>query len=917
MTQYDHWDGRTIDFMKNYLIEAEQMIRIATGFFSVQGYSKIMKYISNVIMLIIVGYDETSKERLRDKLVEDIMDYLRRWDDENRREAVIDLVEKLKNRQFYIVERDDLEFIDARIKKKDHAKVYIIDDRVVIVGSANLSQSGLISNEEAVTSVISPEQVQYWITRFEKYWHDPNTIDLTQDLLELLLRWLDLVPPFDIYLRAIHALVPEDLTELPRSTYKMPVEYQRVVIERMLRQLEEYRGSFLVASTGLGKTIMATHAAYRLQQAGKIRNVVVFAPKQISFEWEDGFMSAGISAKVFTRDLLDQPQGTNTHEVNRIIRMLDNIDDQYLIIIDESQYFRNKERNTGTEDRRSITRLIEAVRDNRPYVILLTATPFGKAVQDINTQLLLLPHTGPTRRYSNVGQGVLFGDMLDYPNAWQIVENESSFNTFMELPVSTVISTSRVAKDFALQKPQGLAVDFGGHYRWVPQIELRKVTVPLVLEQEISQLLEDKYFRHQRIHFRTRDGWQSSEQTVEEELNISWASSPRAVVEVVKKMINGEYKVEFLRRQEEIENALVPLLDELEIEINTGDDKFKALKILLEEYSEHNSKIIVFTERLATALYLENRLAKEMPVLQIANIVRQTSTGETLLKEESEIDQILVDFAPEANFDKDTKPSGKSYDILITTDALGAGVNLQDANIVINYDLAWTPDTIVQRAGRILRFWKEPRRVTLIIIVGAYQYWRQGVIATRRVEERLTTLTERTRYAERFSEVPIIPDEEQSIITNLADLSQVTIENLGVVEIEEVEEFTGVSPFLIHIRELKLHEHRIQTIPDDISSALSYRGDSDRMYLLFRYQRQYAWTLYNVDTHKLENITEDNLLDLIRCSEDTPIAAINPDDLEYHAQAAKRMWCQQNNIQESDSVERICALYMLPERGAN
>jgi len=54
------------------------------------------------------------------------------------------------------------------------------------------------------------------------------------------------------------------------------------------------------------------------------------------------------------------------------------------------------------------------------------------------------------------------------------------------------------------------------------------------------------------------------------------------------------------------------------------------------------------------------------------------------------------------------------------------GVNLQDASVVVSYDIAWTPDTIIQRAGRILRFWKEPRKVQLYIIVGAYQENQDG-----------------------------------------------------------------------------------------------------------------------------------------------------------------------------------------------
>ena len=47
------------------------------------------------------------------------------------------------------------------------------------------------------------------------------------------------------------------------------------------------------------------------------------------------------------------------------------------------------------------------------------------------------------------------------------------------------------------------------------------------------------------------------------------------------------------------------------------------------------------------------------------------------------------------------KRSHPSYDVLITTDAFGVGINLQDASVVINYDAAWTAISPIQRAGRV------------------------------------------------------------------------------------------------------------------------------------------------------------------------------------------------------------------------
>ncbi len=395
---HDHWDRQTIGFVGPYLQRADRLIRIATGFFTVEGYDLLRPCLTGKQIRILVGFDETSHERLREKLVDDIMLHLSQWDAANRREAVLDLVDKLSRGELTIIEQGSPEMIDARVRKKDHAKVYVIDEVVVIVGSSNLTRSGLLSNFEGNTAVAIPEQVGYWVDKYEAYWSAPDTYDLTQALLDALRAWLTLASPYDIYLKTIQALVPEDTTEAPRPSYKMPVRYQQVVVERVLRQLREYRGAMLVASTGLGKTVMATHAAYRLREEGVLRNVLVFAPKQVRPDWERAFESAGISAKVLTRDLLDRPipEQRRSRAVQEVLDALDRVDGQYLIVIDESQYFKNRLRARDGDPRHSFRRLVDAVAQKDPFIILLTATPIGKDVQDLNNQLLLLPHHAPT-----------------------------------------------------------------------------------------------------------------------------------------------------------------------------------------------------------------------------------------------------------------------------------------------------------------------------------------------------------------------------------------------------------------------------------------------------------------------------------------------------------------------------------------
>ena len=74
----------------------------------------------------------------------------------------------------------------------------------------------------------------------------------------------------------------------------------------------------------------------------------------------------------------------------------------------------------------------------------------------------------------------------------------------------------------------------------------------------------------------------------------------------------------------------------------------------------------------------------------------------------------LESFAPKANA---APPGTTPIDILVSTDVLSEGQNLQDANYCINYDLPWNPMKIVQRVGRIDRLMSDFDEVTAAVFI--------------------------------------------------------------------------------------------------------------------------------------------------------------------------------------------------------
>jgi superfamily II DNA or RNA helicase len=918
--QTDHWDGRTIRFMEPVLAKGTKTVRIATGFFTIEGYNLVREYLTDKRVYLMVGFDEMSRERLRKKLIEDVMFHLSVWDGPNRRTAVLALVEQLQKRRFFVVEQPPGEWIDARLRNRDHAKVFIVDDAFVVVGSGNLTVSGLRHNQEGMTLIDEKQRVQYWVERFNHFWKHPDTIDLTQALLEALLRWLELHPPYDIYLKTIEALIGEDDTEPPRDNYKMPVQYQMVVIERVLRQLKDWGGAMLVASTGLGKTVMATHIALRLRLAHEIYNAIVFAPLQVHPNWELAMESAGVACKVLTRDLLDQPLNKTSHAVRQMVQQLERADDKFIIFVDESHHFKNMLRAKDGTPRHSFKRLFDAVNERGAKIVLLTATPFAKDIADLNNQLYLLPHHAPPSYLTAGGQRAIPGIIDDEinPEAWKVQESERFFDQFINLPVCTVISTSQVAKDFAVHEPVGDYVAFGETRRWIPRIEIKKIKVPVPLEGQVSRAIRGNYFRHKRKRFKARGVWQVSETIIESQAEIAWASSPLALLEVVRKTLDGTYneeKIQWLRARELQTAVLAPIQEQLAAIGYHQDDKFLTLCQILHEAQERKRKTVIFTERHATAIYLAEGLAQEMPELHVATVSRRSEQGYELKDFNKEVLPLIAAFAPEANEElADLAKDQPNYNVFITTDAYSNGVNLQDAEVVVSYDLAWTPDTIIQRAGRVLRFWREPRLVSLYIFVGDFQEDQEGSRATTGVENRLRKLTARSQQAQQFSELPVFPAGDDLAYASLGSLSRVTIEDLGLADITEIEEFTGVSSYLRHITELKQNQAYAATIPDDISSAMTYDGERHLLYLLLRHKRTYFWMLYDIARDTLEEINEDRLLNLIQCPPDKETASIDASLIEHYAQICRTKWLEMQTNVNPALVERICALYLLPYR---
>ena len=202
---------------------------------------------------------------------------------------------------------------------------------------------------------------------------------------------------------------------------------------------------------------------------------------------------------------------------------------------------------------------------------------------------------------------------------------------------------------------------------------------------------------------------------VEGHVRLGLTSSPWALREVLARTLatpgpGGFRRADFRMEATERRERLAPLLSRLEGLRFEEDPKLAPLLALLDEAAGRGDKCLVFCERLATVAYLEHALRALRPERRVAATVEPAGEGYRQ-KPTDRVRRIVDDFAPVANGALPGRRGG--HDVLITTDAWGLGVNLQDARIVVSYDLAWTPIELAQRAGRVLRLWDEPRTIDI------------------------------------------------------------------------------------------------------------------------------------------------------------------------------------------------------------
>ena len=145
--------------------------------------------------------------------------------------------------------------------------------------------------------------------------------------------------------------------------------------------------------------------------------------------------------------------------------------------------------------------------------------------------------------------------------------------------------------------------------------------------------------------------------------------------------------------------ALLDLLQTYGIWDPAHDAKLDALHTLLTE-AFPNQKVLVFSQFADTVLYLEAQL-EQRGVQALAGV-----TGNS-----ADPTQLAWRFSPDSNQRPGQGKPERELRILVATDVLSEGQNLQDCHVVVNYDLPWAIIRLIQRAGRVDRIGQKAEEI--------------------------------------------------------------------------------------------------------------------------------------------------------------------------------------------------------------
>jgi len=805
----------------NRILQSTEKAKFAVGYFFLSGIEAIkdrLKDLKELRLLIGNTTNQATLEQLSEgykrlDLVEHAekeMRFVKRGEVKRIKEETANNLRQVIELADQTDEKEELLITLARLieekrlkvrvytKGRLHAKAYIFDygkiydkdgkpvDReergIAIVGSSNLTLSGVTHNTELnvlVQGNANHSQLTKW---FEELWNESQDFD---DILmhELKQSWA-IVPvrPYDIYMKTLYHLVKDRLEEAEgreilwddEITTKL-ADFQKVAVRQAIQMIKDYGGAFVADVVGVGKSYIGAAVLKHFERTRAARGLII-CPKALEKMWESYNEKYQLNARVLSMSMLKEAEEAGRNILLEDVRYRD----RDFVLLDESHNFRHH--NT---QRYKVLQAFLGAGERRS--LFLTATPRNKTAWDIYHQIKLFHPDDKTD---------LPIDPQDLKKYFQMIEKKE--RKLQDLLPSILIRRTRhhilrwygydsethqpvdptKYKEYLTGKRKAYII-VGGRHQFFPRRELETIEYSIEAtyqglyqqirsylgrpEEEAGQAASDSgltYARYGLWNYVHKDKQRKAPYTdlhragknlrglIRTMLFKRFESSVYAFRKSIERLIRiHELFLESLHRGlvpagddaqmllyesdqmeetelfDELSKASAKydisdfhadkLKDDIEKDLNLlkrildlvserrippeKDAKLQTLLKWLEKDSLKNGKKLIFTQYADTAKYLFDNL----------NPGGKRQDIEVIYSGDKSKERVVGRFAPKANPEYELRKGEAEIQTLISTDVLAEGLNLQDCDKVINYDLHWNPVRLIQRFGRIDRIGTE------------------------------------------------------------------------------------------------------------------------------------------------------------------------------------------------------------------
>ena len=639
-----------------------------------------------------------------------------------------------------------------------------------IVGSSNFSEAGLTSNRELNLPRMGKLEYDALLNWFNSLW-ESETVDFNENLIKVIQVFQSsklqreakipdiLLSPFEMLTCLTHHylgfMLREDFQEADQLA-----EFQRIGAENILIKLEKLGGAIVSDSVGLGKTFTAAEVVRRRHNEGK--KVLIITPPSLRLQWKETLRQLNIpDNRQITYLSSGKLKQMKYEELEKLSG--NNFD---LIILDEAHNARNSKTHTFKNLR------ILHPKSRRAEVLLLTATPYNNSVTDIKNLISLATTenrlTNAGLAFKSFDEFLKITRSARKDGSTESLESNKTF-VKSKLEIKNILSKIMLLRNRNMIKQKYKNIQIGGkplkffdpsvekiEYRYDQRHHLifnnvksflGGLILPHILLSKPDEISgKTLTFLYQLLLFKRLESsiyafYNSLERIIQRE------------EELLGELANEEWETIFEKCNQRILESEEGSLDVFSIQADSTDDggenaaekkinriekedvkewiekDIRAVKNFIELYIEplrqdknepmslydpkidifigriskdHFSKALVFTAYRDTVKYIGYKLKRAIKSKELSIRFELTMGNDERMPDK------LDRFAPIGRNNQDLLPENE-LDMLVSTDVLAEGVNLQDADLLINFDLPWNPMRIVQRIGRINRIGSEKR----------------------------------------------------------------------------------------------------------------------------------------------------------------------------------------------------------------